>query len=262
MKKRGLLYVIFGLVLYLLFLIVELPASWFAWGLNQYTHGTVRLDPIGGSLWSGNGKLVIYYPQSTPHDLGTAEWGINPLWLFTGCLQMHWRAGGQDASINTTLRLGFGQTQLVDTDITFPAQSVSTFYPTATLLSPKGQIRVYTAKLSIDQNGIEGNGEILWRNAGSALSSVQPLGDYRLELVGAGETTTFRLSTSQGTLALTGQGQWQASTGQIQFTGSATPRERAAELESLLKLLGDDRGNGQRTLIFNARFQNPGRALF
>jgi hypothetical protein len=251
MRKRGLLYVIFGLVFYLLFLIVEMPAVWFAWGLNQVTHGTVRLDPIGGSLWSGNGKLVVYYPQSTPHDLGAAEWNINPIWLFAGRLQIHWQASAQDTSIDTTLRLGFGQTQLVDTDIAFPAQSVSTFYPAATLLSPKGQVRVHTAKLSIDQNGIEGNGEILWQNAGSTLTSVQPLGDYRLEITGAGKTANLKLATTRGDLEFTGAGQWKLASGKIQLNGSATARGRAEELEPLLRLIGNDQGAGRRTLILD-----------
>jgi len=250
-KKRWLLYTVFGLVFYLLFLIIQMPASWFAWGLNRYTQGSVRLDPIAGSLWNGNGRLVIYYPQTTPHDFGRAEWGINPLWLFAGRLQIHWQATAPDTSIYTTLRLGFGQTQLVDLDISFPAQSVSTFYPAATLLSPKGQVRVRTAKLSIDQSGIEGNGEILWNNASSSLSSVQPLGDYRLELTGAGKTTHLKLTTSRGDLEFTGAGQWQLATGQIQLSGSATARARAEELEPLLRLMGNDQGAGRRTLMLN-----------
>ena len=254
MKKRWLLYAIFGLVFYILFLIVEMPAPWFAWGLNQYTHGAVRLDPIDGSLWNGHGKLVIYYPQSTPHELSTAEWGINPFWLLAGHLQMHWQASAQDTSIDTTLRLGFGLTQLVDTDITFPAQLVSTFYPAATLLSPKGQVRVHTAKLSIDENGIEGNGEILWQNAGSTFSSIQPLGDYSMELAGAGKTANLKLATTRGDLELTGQGQYHLGSGQIQVTGSALPRAHATELEPILKMLGEDTGNGKRALNLNFRF--------
>jgi hypothetical protein len=253
MKKRWVLYVIFGLVFYLLFLIVELPASWFAWGLNQYTQGKVRLDPIGGSLWSGNGKLVVYYPPSTPHDLGATEWSINPLWLFAGRLQIHWQTSTPDTSIDTTFRLGFGQVQLVDTDIAFPAQSISSFYPAATLFSPKGQVRVHTDKLSIDESGIEGTGEIHWQNAGSSLSSVQPLGDYRLEITGGGKATNLKLTTTSGALELNGQGKWQIQDGQLQIIGTAVPRERASELDPLLKLLGPDQGNGHRSLIINTR---------
>ena len=253
MKKRGLLYVIFGLVFYLIFLIVEMPASWFAWGLNQYSHGAVRLDPLGGSRWSCNGRIVIYYPQTTPHDLGTAEWNINPLWLFTGRMQMHWLVKAQETNIDTTVQFGSGQVQWIDTDATFPAQSVSELYPPAALLSPKGQARLHTARFSIGQKGIEGSGEIVWQNAGSGLSSVQPLGDYRLEIIGDGNAANLKLATVSGPLALDGQGKWQLQDGQLQVNVTVVPREHATELEPLLKLLGPDLGNGRRALALAMR---------
>lgn len=251
MKKRWLLYAVFGLVFYILFLIIEMPASWFAWGLDRFTGGAVRIDPIAGSLWHGNGRLVIYYPQTVPHDLGSAEWRINPFWLFTGQVQMHWRTEAADQRINSILRLGGNQLQLLETEATLPASAVSAFYPPASLIAPQGLVSLRSESLIIGGSGIEGNAEILWRNAGSTLSAVQPLGDYRLEVSGVGETAALRLTTAQGALELSGQGQWQAKTGQIQFTGSATPRARAAELESLLKMLGEDHGNGKRALVAN-----------
>ncbi len=256
-KKRLLLYVTFGLVFYLLFLIIEMPASWFAWGLNRYTQGAVRLDPIVGSLWSGNGRLVIYYPQTVPHDFGNAEWRINPLWLFAGRVQMYWRTESADARLRTTLQFGKNRTQLLETEAAFPARTIGTFYSPASLISPKGQVLVRTDKLMIDSNGLEGSAEISWLNAGSSLSTVQPLGDYRLEVTGSGKTAALKLSTARGDLELTGQGQWQVSTGQIQFTGSAAPREHASELEPLLKLLGNGQGNGKRPLTVNTRLLPP-----
>jgi len=160
MKKRWLLYIIFGLVFYLLFLVIEMPASWFAWGLNRYTSGMVRLDPIMGSLWNGSGRLVIYYPPTVPHVLATTEWRINPLWLFAGSLQTNWRTDVPDARINTTLRLGSGKVTLLDTEATVPAQSVGVFFPPAALISPQGTMQLHVAKLAIDRNGITGGGDI------------------------------------------------------------------------------------------------------
>lgn len=251
MKKRWLLYTIFGLLFYLIFLIVEMPAAWFAWGLNHYTKGTIRLDPISGSLWNGNGKVVIYYPPTTPHDLGIIEWNINPFWLFTGRIQTHWKAAAKDNGVDTTIRLGLGEAQLIDTDISLPAESISAFYSPAALIAPQGQVRLRSAKLSIDKNNLDGVAEILWQNAGSSLSNVQPLGDYRLEIVGGGKTADLKLTTSRGALELNGQGKWQLHEGQLQINGTAVPREQASELEPVLKLLGSDQGNGRRTFIMN-----------
>ena len=115
-KTRWLLYVIFGLVFYLLFLIIEIPASWFAWGLNRYTQGTVRLDPIAGSLWGGKGRLVIYYPPTMPHEFGQTEWRINPLWLIAGRVQLALQTSHQDRQIKTTLGAARNSFMLKDTD--------------------------------------------------------------------------------------------------------------------------------------------------
>jgi hypothetical protein len=254
MKKRGLLYAIFGLVFYLLFLIVEMPASWFAWGLNHFTHGSVHLDPISGSLWRGTGRLAYYYPPTVPHDLGNTEWHVNPLWLFAGRVQMNWLSSAQDTRLDTTIRLSSGKIELHDTEATFPAQSMAGVYPAVALISPQGQVRLHINKLTLNQDGVTGDSDIQWHNAGSSLTTVQPLGDYRLEIVGTGKTANLKLSTLRGALELTGQGQWQAMTGRIQFNGYAAPHERTPELESLLKLLGDDQGNGRRSLSTNSFF--------
>jgi general secretion pathway protein N len=250
MTKRWLPYVIFGLVFYLLFLAIELPAAWFAWGLNRYSGGLVRLDPISGSLWHGSGRLVIYYPQATPHDLGTIEWRINPLWLIAGRLQAHWRAEAPDTRLDVTMRLGSGEVRLLDTEAAFPARHVGAFYPPASLISPQGMVQLRVPRLALARDGITGHGDIQWLDAGSALTTVQPLGDYRLEITGAGKTADLKLATLRGALDLNGQGQWQLATGRITLNGNAIPRAHGAELEPLLKLIGDDQGGGKRSLAF------------
>ncbi|HYA36723.1 MAG TPA: type II secretion system protein N, partial [Candidatus Methylomirabilis sp.] len=144
MKKRWLPYVIFGLVFYLLFLVIEMPASWFAWGLNRYTNGALRLDAIAGSLWHGNGRLVIFYPKSVPHDFGNTEWRINPLWLFAGRVHVSLESNTRDAQIKTTLNIGQKKFTVTDTDATFPAASIGSFYQPATLIGPQGRVKFHT----------------------------------------------------------------------------------------------------------------------
>jgi general secretion pathway protein N len=252
-KKRMLLYAVFGLVFYLLFLIIEMPASWFAWGLNSFTHGTVRLDPIAGTMWHGTGKVVLYYPQNTPHDLGMTEWRLNPLWLVAGCLQSNWQNISPDAHINVTIRLSSGKVELIDTEASFQARSAGAFYPPAALISPLGEVKLHIGRIAMDNNGMEGDADIQWQGAGSSLTTVQPLGDYRLEITGAGKTANLKLSTVRGALELTGQGQWQTKTRQLQFNGFALPRERVSELDPLLKLLGNNQGDGKWALTIRTR---------
>jgi general secretion pathway protein N len=254
-KKRMLLYVVFGLVFYLLFLVIQMPASWFAWGLNYYTHSTIiSLDPLSGSLWHGKGQLVIYYPQTVPHDFGQIEWSISPFWLLTGRVQLTLQTNMPDRQIKTTLGIAKGSLSIKDTDAAFPATFVSQLYPPATLIGPQGQFRLHIMDLVFSQQNLEGNATLGWLDAGSSLSNVRPLGDYRLDINGVGKTANLKLSTAHGALELTGQGQWQLQNGQLLLNGTATPRERSTELEPLLKLLGSDQGNGKRQLSLNSRF--------
>jgi hypothetical protein len=252
-KTRWLLYAVFGLVFYLLFLIIEMPASWFAWGLNRYTQGTVRLDPIAGSLWGGKGRLVIYYPPTTPHEFGQTEWRINPLWLIAGRVQLFVQTSHQDRQIKTTLGVARNSFMLKDTEAELPAVFVAQLYKPLSLISPQGKVRISAADLTFASEKLEGAAALEWLNAGSGLSSVQPLGDYRLDVTGADKNANLKLTTLRGDLEFTGQGQWQPQTGQVQINGSALPRARAGELESLLSMIGTDQGGGKRTLNINTR---------
>lgn len=254
MKKSWLIYVFFGALFYILFLFIQMPASWFAWGMSYYTSGRVQLEPISGTLWHGKGRLTYQHPSSAPFEFGDTEWRINPLWLFIGSLQLKWQSNKQDTQIDTTVRMSSGQLILRDTNVTFPARFSSAFIPAAKLLSPVGQVRLQADRLSLDRNhGMSGGGDIQWQLAGSALSPVQPLGDYRLLITGAGNFANLKLSTLRGALELTGQGQWQIANGTIQFSGNAVPRERINDLEPLLKLMGDNQGGGRRTFSINGR---------
>jgi general secretion pathway protein N len=252
-KKRVVLYVVFGIVFYLLFLIIEMPAAWLAWGLNRYTQGSVRLDPIAGSLWGGNGRLVVYYPKTTPHDLGETKWSINPFWLLTGRVQVALQSNTPERQIKTTLGIAKGSFSLKETDAAFPATFVSQFYQPATFIGPQGQIRLRTSGLVFSQQDLAGSATLEWQGAASSLSSVQPLGDYRLDITGAGKTANLKLTTQRGDLELTGQGQWQLANGQIQFTGMANSQKREKELESLMQLLGNDMGSGRRSFSITYR---------
>lgn len=252
-KTRWPLYLIFGLFFYLLFLIVEMPAAWFAWGLHRYTQGALRLDPASGTLWHGNGRLVVYYPQTRPHDLGQAAWRINPLWLLAGRVQLSLQANHQDKRIKTALGLAANRLLLKDTEADFPAAFAAQLYTPLTLISPQGTIRLRATEVILTPGMVNGAATLEWLNASSGLSVVQPLGDYRVEITGSGDVARITLATLRGDLEFTGKGEWQARSGQLQINGSALPRARQGEMESLLNMIGNDQGGGKRTLNINTR---------
>ena len=79
----------------------------------------------------------------------------------------------------------------------------------------------------------------------SRLSTLKPMGSYRLTLNG-GAVNTLQLETLQGSLLLSGTGQWVG--GKLRFDGvaSAVP-ERQDALSNLLNIIG--RRDGARAII-------------
>jgi general secretion pathway protein N len=79
----------------------------------------------------------------------------------------------------------------------------------------------------------------------SRLSTLKPMGSYRV-IVQGGSTPTLQLQTLDGSLELSGSGQWVGS--RLRFEGMATAQpDRIEALSNLLNIIG--RRNGALSLI-------------
>ncbi len=79
----------------------------------------------------------------------------------------------------------------------------------------------------------------------SRLSTVKPMGSYRLSVQG-GNVNTLKLETLQGSLQLAGSGQWVG--GRLRFEGVASAQaDRLDALSNLLNIIG--RRDGLRSII-------------
>jgi general secretion pathway protein N len=252
MKQRWLHYFALGLASYVVFLVVLLPAGWVSWGIARLSDGMVLLDDGRGTIWHGRGQLFVLDGKGQAHDLGRTEWRINTLQLLLLRGQALLQASGPQSDVFATLRLTPWGLSLRDTRLSASAELASAFYAPASLFAPQGLLRVRTNRLVFDRSGLNGNAEIYWDKAGSALSSVQPLGDYRLDLSANGKDATLRLTTVEGALDFSGQGRWQVlGDGQLQLTGVAQAKRQLADLQPLLALMGRDLGGGRTA--FNVR---------
>ena len=252
-RRRWFGYFILGCALYLSFLVASIPAGWLAWGIIKFSKGAVGIEQPQGTLWRGRGKLIVFYPRATPRQLGQTEWRIHPLWLLAARLQLRLQTTGTDTQLQGTFRIGPKTITAKDTTISVPAQLAGAFYSPVIIFGPKGQIRLSTELLVLDDSGLHGDAEISWQGAGSRLSPVQPLGDYRLNIKGTGKTASLKLATTRGVLELKGQGIWNVlGNGRIQFSGSIKSRGRKRELDPILQFFGKDLG-GHRQLKLNTR---------
>ena len=177
------------------------------------------------------------------------DWRIRPGW------------GGLHAQLNascctpTPLRLqasaGWSGTRLtiIDGESLWPASVLTGLGTPWNTLQPQGQLalqtRGFTMRWSAGRMSLAGQVQLDARAMSSRLSTLRPMGSYRLAVQG-GEAPTLTLSTLDGHLQLNGTGQWVGN--RLRFAGeaSATP-EREAALSNLLNIIG--RRNGARSII-------------
>jgi general secretion pathway protein N len=112
-----------------------------------------------------------------------------------------------------------------------------------------GDLRLTTQGLSVEwiegRPVIAGRAELVALRVASRLSTLRPMGSYRITLQG-GTPASLRLETLEGSLQLSGTGQWVGPRLRFRGEASAAP-EREAALANLLNIIG--RRSGSRSLI-------------
>jgi general secretion pathway protein N len=121
-------------------------------------------------------------------------------------------------------------------------------------MQPEGTMQLSTQQLAWQhiqgQTQLQGQAQLQLLQLSTRLSTLKPLGSYRVVLQGTGSSSTgveasdtmrLTLDTLQGSLQLQGTGQWR--NGHLQFNGEASSEPDAqAALSNLLNILGQRQG--------------------
>ena len=112
-------------------------------------------------------------------------------------------------------------------------------------VQPEGRMHLRTENLrwKADAGGpkFEGSAELTLSQLATPLSTLRPLGTYRLRVQG-GDTMAVTLATLEGGLQLSGNGQW--INGGLRFRGEARAQPAfEAALSNLLNILGQRQGD-------------------
>lgn len=251
MRRHWLAYALTGAFLYVVFLVAGAPAALMAKALAQATKGAVMLTGAHGSIWSGQGELIVHRAPNAPLSMGHGKWHVKPFWLALGRAKSVLDLTGPALSAHAIVDVNFRSIQLSDLDIRFPVALIEKLYVPASLVRPTGDVRVTAPAIDVAGGVILGTAEVRWVNAASALSSVKPLGDFRLQLRGESKETVLKLETLRGDLWLNGDGQYKNHEQQLSLSFSIKPLARADELEPLLMLFGANQGQGERRVSIN-----------
>jgi len=232
--------------------VLAAPARWLAAQVERASGGQVLLHDAQGTLWNGSAQLVLTGGAGSGDQSalpGRLHWQLRPAWLGAR-VQL-----AADCCTSTPLRLRADagwrtlHLQVADGASQWPAAVLAGLGTPWNTVQPQGQLQLATHGLSLawaqGRLALAGSVQLDALAMSSRLSTLRPMGSYRLQLAG-GEAPTLQLSTLDGALLLSGSGQWVGQ--RLRFTGeaSAAPGSEAA-LANLLNIIG--RRSGARSVI-------------
>jgi general secretion pathway protein N len=236
----------------LLMLLWQAPARWLVSGVHSITQGRVVLQDARGTVWQGSARLQL---NGGAGSLDAAALPGRLSWQLRrdgAALQAHILA---DCCMQQALQvqgsLGWGGLQLAvsDSQSQWPAALLIGLGAPWNTVLPEGQLSLSTQGLAVQlqqgRSSVRGSVRLEALALSSRLSTLKPMGSYRFTLTG-GALPSCALETLDGSLRLSGTGQWVA--GRLRFDGeaSATP-ERQEALSNLLNIIG--RRDGARAII-------------
>ena len=229
------------------------PARWLANAVQAASQSQVRLEQPSGTIWNGTAQLALSGGSGSTDTValpGFVTWRMFPAW---GGLSMDLTAScctPQPLKI-AARAVGFSGVHIdfSDHQSTWPTSLLVGLGTPWNTLQLQGQLAVRSQGLTLDINreqiAMAGQLQVDANQVSSRLSTLKPMGSYRV-IVQGGDTPTVQLQTLDGSLELSGSGQWVGS--RLRFEGMATAQaDRIEALSNLLNIIG--RRNGALSII-------------
>lgn len=238
-----------GLVLALL---LFAPARWLAGYLERSSNGRVLLSEPRGTVWRGSAQVLVAGGAGSTDAVALPtrmDWRLAPRWDGLSALLQTECCTPQPVALRIRPQWGGARLGIANSRTQWPAAVLAGLGTPWNTLQFDGDLQLSTEELSVEwvqgRLAIAGRAELTAQRLSSRLSTLRPMGSYRITVLG-GATPTLQLDTLEGSLQLAGSGQWVGS--RLHFSGvaSAAP-ERESALSNLLNIIG--RRNGPRSII-------------
>ena len=245
-------------------LLTQAPAYWLANLVAQSSGERVMLQDPQGTIWEGSAQAVLSAgPQAEASNTALptrVQWQLGPhfdvsatslglrLGLSSACCTT------QPMQVDVMPRWRGVRVQFNDQHSSWPASWLTGLGAPWNTMQTEGTLQLSTQQLAwqhiAGQTQLQGQAQLQLQQISTRLSTLKPLGSYRVVLqstsdaaTGAEASDTMRLTldTLEGSLQLQGTGQWR--NGYLQFNGEASSEPDAeAALSNLLNILGQRRG--------------------
>jgi general secretion pathway protein N len=233
-------------------LVANAPARWLAAGVAQATSGQVLLAETRGTVWGGSGRLVLTGGAGSTDATalpGRVAWELHPRFDGVAALLYADCCTPKPVPLRVRWNLSRLALQVGDSVSQWPASVAAGLGTPWNTLQLDGDLRLSTQGLSVEwvagRPVVAGRAELVALRLASRLSTLRPMGTYRVTLQG-GTSARLRLETVEGSLQLSGSGEWVGR--RLRFRGEATAApDREAALGNLLNIIG--RRSGRSSII-------------
>ena len=106
-KRPRKLWWLFGLILFALFAVLQMPAAWL---LEKYAPDTPYVQHVSGNLWQGS--AIWQLPVSATPLTGAAEWSWQPWHLLLGKLGAEVDISSEQTRLNGQIKVGSSSWQV------------------------------------------------------------------------------------------------------------------------------------------------------
>ncbi len=233
-------------------LLAYAPATWLATALSEASAGRVQLIEPRGTVWTGSGRLQLTGGVGSRDSAvlpGQVDWRLRPGWLSLNLQVSADCCTSAPLQARLTPHWGGAALQVIDGRSQWPAALLAGLGTPWNTVLAEGSLQLSTQGLSMawfeGRLTVSGQAEMAALALSSRLSTLKPMGSYRLKLIG-GPTPALELATLEGSLQLSGSGSWTGPRLRFEGVASAAPEHEAA-LSNLLNIIG--RRNGARSII-------------
>ena len=190
-KTRRIIYV--GLIAYVVFLLVSLPASF----LTRYVlpavdkSNSMSLQSVRGTLWNGhanNTRVAMF-------DLGTLKWNLSAWSILLGDVALDVNFKSEQAKGSGDVAVGFGGTVAAENiELQFPAEMLLPLIRRLPI-SISGGVRGTVNQLNYEQfETLQVDGRFVWQDAAMRAPQNFSFGDIMIEMTPHNRGTKIKIT--------------------------------------------------------------------
>lgn len=240
---RGARAAAIGIAAYAISLGAIAPAGLLDTALNRLSEGRLRLSVARGTLWAGSGQIELRDPAGSRGMAERCDWHLAAVSLWPAALRYSVKVASSGRAFPMSLSLS--AIELSGAELVLPADVLGLLLPRLAPLGLAGNLDLKVATLLVTPAQVLGAAGMQWRDAGSALSPIAPLGSYDVSIEARPAGTRMVLRTLDGPLQLDGDvALVRGAAAQYRVVAKVPPAYRP-QLAPLLALISVERGEGR-----------------